>query len=277
MTVGPTTETWFPVVDRRRHGLCPERSADERLRRRLERRRPSSRPTPRAPGTSSTGGLPPRSTASRPSSTLATGDVILTVDATGLLRPLARRPVRPARRRGGGGVRRHESEFEVYDVDVRARPSPIAGTAVRLGLDRRRRPASRLDKNAGHAPATRRPATAPTAALRPAGIPEPEPVTETYRARSAPDGNEDCYFDNEFPQNCYDHPDECEWDESVSVSELTNELKLGGPHLRVLTDLSGRAGAGTGRCAPSRRRTAGRRRGPRRDTRRGSRRRRRAP
>ncbi|RHW27993.1 hypothetical protein D0Z08_06860 [Nocardioides immobilis] len=59
-------------------------------------------------------------------------------------------------------------------------------------------------------------------------IPDPEPVTMTYRDPICPDGGLECHTDPEFFENCNANPDQCEWREQTYVEESTNELRLGG-------------------------------------------------
>ncbi len=59
-------------------------------------------------------------------------------------------------------------------------------------------------------------------------IPEPEPVTMTYRDPICPDGGLECHTDPEFFENCNANPDQCEWREQTYVEESANELRLGG-------------------------------------------------
>jgi hypothetical protein len=59
-------------------------------------------------------------------------------------------------------------------------------------------------------------------------VPNPGPVTSTMSDPVCPAGDRDCYNDEVFLKNCYDHPDECEWMETVSVDDRSPALKLGG-------------------------------------------------
>ena len=60
-------------------------------------------------------------------------------------------------------------------------------------------------------------------------IPEPPPITETVSEPVCPGGDSySCYDDEVFLANCYDHPEECEWQESRSITPMTIEVKLAG-------------------------------------------------
>ncbi len=55
------------------------------------------------------------------------------------------------------------------------------------------------------------------------------PVTPTMSDPVCPDGNQDCYNDEVFLNNCYEHPDECEWHgERVRRRPVRPSLKLAG-------------------------------------------------
>lgn len=60
-------------------------------------------------------------------------------------------------------------------------------------------------------------------------IPDPGPLTQTMSDPVCPDGGlSDCYNDEDFLENCYENRDECEWQESKYIEERSPELKLGG-------------------------------------------------
>jgi len=59
-------------------------------------------------------------------------------------------------------------------------------------------------------------------------IPQPEPVTQTMSSPVCPADAGDCYTDPEFFENCDKHPDQCEWQETTYVESQSIDLKLGG-------------------------------------------------
>lgn len=59
-------------------------------------------------------------------------------------------------------------------------------------------------------------------------IADPGPVTETVSDPVCPGGGMSCYEDPQFLENCYDNPDECEWRAAEYVEERSPELRLGG-------------------------------------------------
>jgi hypothetical protein len=155
---------------------------------------------------------------------IESGDVLLTVDREGYFN------LSPDGRyaelfNDEGEASGEDAEFEVFDVETGSSVT-FAGPAYdwgwttagdRFHVDKTE--VRTCDSETGKC--TTQPYAQPN-------LPKPAPVTETFSSPVCPAGAGDCYLDNEFLQNCYDHRDQCEWDEQVSVTETTNELKLGG-------------------------------------------------
>ena len=222
VTVGPTGETWFPVSIDGDMVYVEDRSADETFD--VDWQAGTAEPSDAPSGDVVNGRVATEVDGQPAVVDAATGDVILTVDEEGYfnLSPDGRYAELFNEEEA---VSEDESEFEVYDVDAGTSVS-YTGPAYDWGWtadgDRfhvGKNEVRTCDSETGEC--TTQPYAKPN-------IPEPGPVTETYTSPVCPAGNEECYFDNDFMENCYENRDQCEWDEQVSVSELTNELKLGG-------------------------------------------------
>lgn len=223
VTVGPTRQSWFPVSIDGDMVYVEDTSADEIYD--VDWKAGTAEPSDTPSAWNVVNGRVAAETDGQPSVIdVATGDVIFTVDEEGYFN------LSPDGRYAElfneeGEVSEDEADFEVYDIGSGSSVTytgPAYGWGWTAGGDRFHVGESEVrtcDSETGKC--TTEPYAQPT-------VPEPEPVTETFSSPVCPTGVGDCYTDNKFLKNCYDHPNECKWDVQVNVNRPTNELRLGG-------------------------------------------------
>ncbi|WP_183099880.1 hypothetical protein [Nocardioides pelophilus] len=225
VTVGPTTENWFPVsIDG--DTVYVQDGYDNRIVA-VDWRSGTSAESDVPSAWGVTEGRVGTEVDGNPAVVDAgNGEVLLTVDDPGYFNLSPDGRYAELVYEGEESVAGSQVEFEVYDVDTGSSVT-FTGPAYDWGWtadgDR-----FHVGKNEVRTcdSATGECTTEPYA--QPA-IPQPPAVTETQRFPICPaELGDDCFTDNEFMENCYDNPDECEWDESTYVEEQTIELKLGG-------------------------------------------------
>jgi hypothetical protein len=223
VTVGPTREHWFPVSIDGDMVYVENRSADEIYD--IDWKAGTAEPSDTPSAWSVTNGRVAAEVGGQPAVVdVATGDVIFTVDEPGYfnLSPDGRYAELFNEEESMSG---DEAEFKVYDVAAGSSVTytgPAYDWGWTAGGDRfhvGKNEVRTCDSETGRC--TTEPYAQPS-------LPAPEPVTETFSSPVCPTGTGDCYTDNQFLKNCYDHPEECKWDEQVTVDPLTHELRLGG-------------------------------------------------
>lgn len=225
VTVGPTTENWFPVsIDD--DTVYVQDGYDNRIVA-VDWKSGTSAESDVPSAWGVTEGRVGTEVDGKPAVVDAgNGDVLLTVDDPGYFNLSPDGRYAELVYEGEESVAGSQVELEVYDVDTGSSVT-FTGPAYDWGwtADGDRFQVSRNEVRTCES-ATGECTTEPYA--QPA-IPQPPAVTETQRFPICPaELGDDCFTDNEFMENCYANPDECEWDESTYVEEQTIELKLGG-------------------------------------------------